>query len=216
MNARGFSLAIVLAGCAAIAACSGGAGDPTTTPTPTPTQTPTVTPSPSPSPTAFAADRCWLRWTTSNPTGKVSSYLVDLPAATWLAGGTASYGVDVTAVFMHDSDGTYVGSTAVAFPMSGDFQVSADGFLPGATVTFSDAASQPYERYDVDLGGVTGEVIANGGTGTFTGTWTDPLVTDPGEFVPGTGAILVAFGTTNLSLGTTRAVGQCYQVSLLR
>lgn len=207
---------VAMATALAVAACTGGGDDDDDAASPSPSPSASGSPSPSPSPTAFAADRCWLTWKTLRPEGTTDAILVDLPASLWLAGGTVTYDTPgVTANFLYDSDGTFAGSGAIGIPGGGAFEISADGFVPGALVTFSDADAQDFTRYDPMVGSTTGEIVASGGIGSFTGTWTDPLETDPGSFLEGEGTLAITISGSSLTLGATRAVGQCYQVDSL-
>ena len=209
----------LLGGVAFLAACSGGTADDdddvVTSPPPpsitTTTGTPTGTPSPSPTPTSvpYIPERCFLRWTTVSGT-RTHTYMLDMPASKWIS-GTGTYGApDVQAFFVYGStDGTFAGAEAVTLPTSGTFTLVVTSLQDGNSINFDDGVAQGYNSFDF-VNQTSGAQAASGGTGTFTGVWSNHLATAEAGLTPGSGTLTVAIATSSLTLGQTTSVGQCY------
>lgn len=203
------SLLLLLAlGVASVAgaACSGGGGggDSSTTPTPTPTS-------------SLPPDSCQIVWLSSSAaaTGGVprwNMFLVDAPLADWQT-GVPSYTVNSPiGVFYYGYDRATHDAEAAAVTTAGSFQLGlGSGTDVGGTVDWNDTTPQSFFALDL-VSGVVGAQVASGGTGTFSGTWSDPAVETTNG---GTGSVSVAWMGTNFSIGGLGSFAKCYHASAL-
>ncbi len=173
---------------------------------------------------ALGIDRCYVLWTNLESGGAgnppiETSWLIDLPAAAWIAGTTISSGTPDVTVFLvyRTHDGALATAEEIAVANSASFDVSTLSLLPGSLVTVTLANPFDILHYDLDPNGTgtAGPTSISAGTvngGSFVGTWSPLGATAPADFTPGSGTIATIIGVTNVSIGTTVSVAQCYSV----
>lgn len=201
MRARLLAVAL-LASVVAAAACSGGGGSGGAH-SPTPTVSPTISP---------PVDACQVVWESldSSGTGTTNVFLVDAPPADW-ASGELEYSVNnPVGVFYYGYDAATRTASAAAATTAGAFEVGlGDGTVTGGTVSFTDSTAQTF--FALDLGsGQVGMQVGSGGTGGFTGVWSDSTAANP---TLGTGSVTLAWMGSNFTLGTLDSYATCYRLS---
>lgn len=182
------------------AACSGG-GDDDDANTPTP------------SPTAVTPDYCQIAWVNVVPGGDIQDgpfdiYLVDGPLDQWTS-GTKNYAVNgLLGVFYNDATSASPGTIAyadAAVTTAGQFTLTlANGTTTGATVEHEDDTAQTFFALD---NGQVGAEVGTGGTGDFSGTWSDP---DATQVTPGSGLIAITWMNTSMQIGVQGSFAKCY------
>ena len=186
------------------AACSGGGGGGAAV-------------SPSPSGTPFVASHCQLVWTKKDPatqTRVIDYYVVDAPAGKWVT-GTNSYFIgdpsgvtNVEGAFVYHFDVVALSNMGAAVASSGIFSVGTNPADPtgiGKLVGFQDSTPQHY--FTLTSAGLPNLDQGPGGTGDFTGQWSNPGSPD---VTAGTGSMNIMFMGTSFSLGGDLAYGMCF------
>lgn len=200
MKSRHLLLAVSLGAIAV--ACSGGGGDDDDSGT-------------TPSPTPVAVDYCQVVWVSQEPivttTTNYDIFLVDAPLASWTT-GTKSYGVSAPGTFLGVFyDGRFDANEPArnaAVTTSGTFDlVLADGTTTDAGVEFEDTTTQTFFSLDQATGSVS-SMTGTGGTGFFSGQWSNPdaLPVTPGE----AGLITITYNGTSQQIGTSGIYAICY------
>lgn len=136
------------------------------------------------------------------------AYVVDMPLSAWTTGThafDANPGGNLGAFYYRLSLNTGA-ADAVAIATSGSFSVQVSGLAAGQSVSFTDAGGHAYRDA---TGNAPGAVLATGGAGSFSGTWTDPAGTQ------GTagGSVTVAFLGSSLVLNGADA--RCYDINAM-
>jgi hypothetical protein len=198
---RRISLALSLAGLVAAAvivgACGGGGGSS----------------NPVASPTPFNPTNCQVAWLTAaaSQAGAYQVYVIDMPIANWTTGTKAfspSAGGN-SATFYYELDLSTSVAKAIGHASSGSFAVTAGGTTAGDSISVTDSAGVTL----FDATGLSGAVIASGGTGTFDGVWSDPSPNANPVFGSSSSAISVVYAGSSLSIGAQGSLGICYQQS---
>lgn len=191
-------LVFVATATAAVAvACSGGgaAGDDTTT-------TPTPTPSP--------VDACQIVWVSADADSSLRDvFLVDAPLADWTTGANSYAVTSPLGLYYRGKDPSNPAAFALsaAACTSGAFDlVLGNGTVTSASIAFNDSAPQTFFAFD-ESNAEIGAFVGTGGTGSFSGLWSNPQSPDP---IPGSGTIEIHYLGTSLVLGGITSYATCY------
>lgn len=181
---------------AAAAACSGNSGGGTPTAVPTP----------------FTPTNCQVVWLTASSSNAATfqTYVVDMPIANWVS-GTKSFAPGLGAnagIFYYQLDVQQATAKAVGLATAGSFSVTVGGTGAGQATAVTDSDPQSY--YD-SAHPVIGAFLATGGTGSFTGQWSDPDPAANPTF--GTGTVTVLFQGSSLELGRDASFALCYDAN---
>ena len=170
-----------------------------------------------------ATDRCFVAWKTfaigsmSGPQHE-SAWLIDAPASMWIAGDSIDSGVAGVSIFaMVDTTNGMPEAQEVAVPVtSGKFNLSTQTLAQGGVVDVNVAVNMDLLHFDLDPNGngtygVTSTIVGNGGSGSFSGSWSYSQYAEP-HLYGGTGSGFLAadFGGNSVTFGTTESIAACY------
>lgn len=190
-------VATLLATAVSFAACTGGGDDGGDGPDPTPTP-------------AFPADRCHIVWSTESAE-RTDLFVLDAPFASWvtstshaLTTGTAGF----RATFLGDYDVLTDSAVVVAAVTTGTISVVTAEPGPASFLSFDSEVPRPL--FHVDSAGTPVAFAGTGGTGSFSGFWSDPW---SANVSPGSGTIAVLVEGTARTLGSDLSYAVCYEVA---
>ena len=164
---------------------------------------PPVTPTPTPQLT-----RCEVYWLSTNGaiTADWDVFVVDAPITDFTTGDHPYDSINRFGEFLSQYDPNTGSYAAVAIASSGTYSLTVPaGTAIGSSIDFADASAETL--YDAG-GAALGAVIATGGDGTFTGTFSD--FSAGGTLVPGSGSARITYGGVTRQLGTLGSYAGCY------
>ena len=161
-----------------------------------------------PTPTPFGVTRCHVVWATQAAGASTSSIFTlngglnefePGPENLSVQGGEALFYSG--AVLANDQIESYA---ALAAATAGSYSVI--GEEPGVG-TLDITSTGADLLFAADASGTLAGQVGSGGAGSFSGTWSNPLVTGP--YTPGTGTVTVNYRGSPLTLGSTVSFAYC-------
>lgn len=162
-------------------------------------------PGPTPSPTATPnyLTRCQTLWADVGLGSTYNFYIIDMPYESWFTGTKTFDAIDNYGFYFVGYDFATGAYQSLGLATSGTYSVTASGTDTGDSLSIQDPTSQLYLDYDTP-----GAVLGSGGTGSFSGEWSDPYGSD---VVPGTGTITVMHLGTAMTFGNYLSYALCYE-----
>lgn len=164
---------------------------------------------PTPTP-AFPADRCHIVWSTESEE-RTDLFVLDAPFANWvtssshaLVTGTGGF----RATYLGDYEVGTDSAAVVAAVTTGTIAIATGEPGPSVFLDFENEVPRPL--FHVDTAGNPTAFAGSGGTGTFSGFWSDPW---SANVVPGSGTISVLVDGTSRTLGSDVSYAVCYEVA---